>query len=197
MEEEGRRWKRREDDGRSGRWMKKDAPPSTVFEQEEQYHSWQTSTFPNGVHLSTLHSNHRPKLDAPRRPICLPVQLLWPGLFKALDNEDADNQFFDGSSKKLSLTKQTSVCTTKERVSITNIQGSKKGRREALACTREQRSNKEGKVYSGFTLVFPGFSTGAAASQCVTPRSVRQLGGLWGGGGGQPPPKGGGGPPLR
>ena len=38
-------------------------------------------------------------------------------------------------------------------------------------------------------------STGAAASQCVTPRGVRQFGGLWGGGGDpHPPPKGGGGP---
>ena len=37
MEEEGRRWKRREDDGRSGRWMKQDEPPSTVFEREEPF----------------------------------------------------------------------------------------------------------------------------------------------------------------
>ena len=29
-------------------------------------------------------------------------------------------------------------------------------------------------------------TTGAAASQCVTPRGVRQFGGLWGGG--TPPP---------
>ena len=38
-------------------------------------------------------------------------------------------------------------------------------------------------------------STGAAASQCVTPRGVRQFGGLWGGGGTPPPSEGGGGTP--
>ena len=37
--------------------------------------------------------------------------------------------------------------------------------------------------------------TGAAASQCVTPRGVRQFGGLWGGGGTPTPLRRGGGDP--
>ena len=47
---------------------------------------------------------------------------------------------------------------------------------------------------------YSGLVTGAGASQCVTPRGVRQFGGLQGGGGPPPPSEGGGGdptPPLR
>ena len=39
---------------------------------------------------------------------------------------------------------------------------------------------------TGYERALHVFSTGAAASQCVTPRGVRQFGGLWGGG--TPPP---------